>query len=182
MKVHFYSYLLHLQLLLHFYSYRVCLMLIRDDRSPHNAPWNQLCMFPSPTLYTESHRPSRRRRISALGLSEEGSNDDMICNAVFHSFPDMDICSLYYIWTNHRHPGKAIFVLYLSCIYTQDFTVRLSVPCSTLLNTFSSVEDSLVQFSIAVVKGSSRNLYPNIILYWVIYVTWKKTSSLDPHS
>lgn len=86
----------------HFYASRVHLMLVGDERSLRNTTSNQLCKFPSPICSIESHRPSRRVIISALGLSEEGSNDDTICNAVFYSLPDVDICSLYHLGTNHH--------------------------------------------------------------------------------
>lgn len=149
-----------------FYTYQVRLMLIKDDRSLHTTTSNQLCKFPSATCHIGSHRPRRRRSTSALGLSQEGSNDGMICNAVFYSLPGVDICSLYYIRTTHHRPGKVIFVLYLSCIYTQNFRVKLSVPCSTHLNACPSVEDSLVQLCIGGGggKGMSRNPYLNVIL------------------
>lgn len=92
---------------------------------------------------------------------------DVISNAVFYSLPGVDICSRYYIWTIHHRPGKVIFILYLSFISTQNVRVELAVPCSTHLNACPTVEGSLVQFPIVIVKGIWRNPYLNVILYWV---------------
>lgn len=136
-----------------FYTYQVCLMLIRDDRSLHDTTGNQLCKFPAPTCHVGSHRPRRRRSTSALGLSKEGTRVTRFVNTVFYSLPGVDICSQYYIWTNHHRPGKVIFILYLSFIPTQNVRVELAVPCSTHLNACPTVEGSLVQFSVVIVKG-----------------------------
>lgn len=97
-----------------FYTYQVNMMLVGDSRSLHTTTRYQMFKFPSFTCHKGSHGLKKTQSISALGISEDSSNDNTVHNGVLYSIPKVVICSLRYIWTNHRCSGKIFFVLYFS--------------------------------------------------------------------
>lgn len=98
-----------------FYTYhQVNMMLLGDGISLHTTTRNQMFKFPSLTCHKGSHGLKRTLSISALGISEDSSNDNTVCNGVLYSIPKVAICSLHYIWTNLHCSGKIFFVLYFS--------------------------------------------------------------------
>lgn len=89
-------------------------MPIGDSISLHTTTRNQIFKFPSFTCHKVSHGLKKTWSISALGISEDSSNDNTVHNGVLYSIPKVAICSLCYIWTNHHCSGKIFFVLHFS--------------------------------------------------------------------
>lgn len=97
-----------------FYTDQVNIMPIGDRISLHTTTRNHMFKFPSFTCHKGSHGLKKTQSISALGISEDSSNDNTVHNGVLYSIPKVAICSLRYIWTNYRCSGKIFFVLYFS--------------------------------------------------------------------